>query len=119
MADREFKPAACAADVSDWITPEDVVRLALGAFYGECARWRSAPDPDFVEDSDPTWVFDWYTRAGFADGLAQRLSEKLLAHAHAVGVRPDSRCAALEQHKQDFPDWVTPFEWPPVEVSHG
>ena len=48
MAVREFKPATCANDVFYWITPEEVVRLALGAFYGECTRWRAAPDPEAV-----------------------------------------------------------------------
>lgn len=110
MAVREFKPAACAEDVSDWIKPDDVVRLALGAFYGECARWRADPDPE----AGP----HWYSREAFAEFLAERLSGRLLAHAHDVGVRRDPRSAALERHLSEYPDWVTPFEWQ-GEVSHG
>lgn len=102
MADREFKPAACAADVSDWIAPEDVIRLALGAFYGECTRWRSAPDPDAVPG--------WYSREGFLDCLVDRLSVRLRAHAHSVGVVADQLSFDLEAHHQSFPDWVTPFK---------
>lgn len=107
MAVREFKPATCANDVFDWITPEEVVRLALGAFYGECTRWRAAPDPEAV-------LPDWYSRGGFLDGLADRLALRLRVHAHDLGVVPDSRSAALEAHHQAFPDWVTPFEFKPA-----
>ncbi|MBF9264282.1 hypothetical protein [Paracidovorax cattleyae] len=107
MAVREFKPATCAADVFDWITPDEVVRLALGAFYGECARQRAAPDPEAGPDG-------WYSREAFAEFLAERLSVRLLAHAHDVGVRFDPRSAALERHYSEFPDWVTPFEFNPA-----
>ena len=110
MAVREFKPAACAADVSDWITPDEVVRLALGAFYGECARWRADPDPEAV----PYGIGDWYSRKAFAEYLAERLSGRLIAHAHSVGVLTDHRAAAWERHLSDFPDWVTPFEFNPA-----
>ena len=108
MAVREFKPATCANDVFDWITPEEVVRLALGAFYGECTRWRSPPD------TDAEGVGSWSSREGFAGSLIARLEDRFRAHAHEVGVLPDPRAAAVEAHHQAFPDWVTPFEFKPA-----
>lgn len=108
MADKEFKPATCAADVSDWITPEDVTRLALEAFDGECTRWRSEPDPDAEGPGS------WYTRVGFAESLIARLEDRFRAYAHDVGVLHDPRAAAVEAHHQAFPDWVTTFEFKPA-----
>lgn len=68
-----LKPARTAADCHDWLTAEDVIRHALGAFYALCHKYRrdeATHGPDaFVSDTD--------ARRSFVDDLAEVFEAKL------------------------------------------
>lgn len=71
------------ADCWDWITPEDVIRIALASFYGAC---RSAEHP---EDGSP-WLDDkgqaYSSRPFLAEEMAEQFRLRTYDIAHQKGV---------------------------------
>lgn len=78
-------------DCWDWITPDDVVRHALAAFYAECREVQPTGQP-FLVDGQP-----WATRGSLFEALVHSLRARLGAQAHWAGV-PD--CAPYARDLQ-------------------
>lgn len=72
------------SDCWDWITPDDVVRHALAAFYAASRHVESSDGP-WWEDGQP-----WSSRADFRDALAGMFMQRINVFALAQGVDGDS-----------------------------
>ena len=84
-----YKPARCAADCYDWLTPKDVIRHALAAFYASC---RQADD--YEREHGPI-VAKYLAKVG-RPGLAIALAENLLQRLNEAGLQ-----ALLPEFKPD------------------
>jgi len=65
-----YSPERCAADCYDWLTPEDVIRIALGAFYAAC-RYFDKSTPEEIAHLDGAG------RLGVAEATADLFSARL------------------------------------------
>lgn len=71
------------ADCWDWITPDDVVRHALAAFYGARQRIKASEGPWFDAES----CTGWSRRSDFRDELAGLFAQRINVQAHELGIR--------------------------------
>lgn len=69
------------ADCWDWITPDDVVRHALAAYYA-ASRLTEQCDGPWIDEGAP-----WACRSDFRDHLHGFFRQRVNAQAHALGVR--------------------------------
>jgi hypothetical protein len=87
------------ADCWDWLTAEDVARIALGAFYAACRAMQPPEGNPFVEDGA-----GWACRGDLRDTVAGLFQQRLNLHAITVGV--------LETPHSDFPALPPGMSWP-------
>lgn len=74
-------PTARAEDAYDWITPEDVMRIALASFYRVCR--------DLDVPAAQPWIQDgvaWASREDVARDLEEDFGLRLAAFAHERGL---------------------------------
>jgi hypothetical protein len=98
----ERRPEHC----SDWITPDEAVRMAVRAFA--VAREHAAPEAGspFIEDGMP-----WSTREDFADALADVFAMQVRALAYRLDIGRDN----FEQDAVRLAKWgVEPSPAPTV-----
>lgn len=77
---RTYWPETTAAHCHDWLSPDDVVRLALGAYYLVTGRFNKLPDDPAGERSE----FN-NGRHGLAERLAEVFAYKLESHGFKQG----------------------------------
>lgn len=76
-----FAPERQAADAWDWLSAQEVMELALSAYYATCRsieQWSS--DAEAPADA---WL---HARNTFADDLVEVFTHKLNAHGFGQGV---------------------------------
>lgn len=71
------------ADCWDWITPDDVIRHALAAFYAAREEIKKSEGPWF----DAEYRSPWADRASFRDTLTGLIAQRINVQAHERGVR--------------------------------
>lgn len=104
-----WKPETRPQDCSDWITPEDVCRHALAAFYLARDAMKQPPGRRFVEPDGTTWS----DRELFADNLAAVFELRIKTDGYHLGVQP----GWAEDAKQ-LQRWTGPKVWFPHELQH-
>lgn len=73
----ETRPEHCF----DWLTADDLVRIAVQAFAASRIGCRPPPGEHFMCDGSP-----WMTRAFLVDDLAVQFERRLKAHAWQQGI---------------------------------
>ena len=80
-----FKPETRPHDCWDWVTPEDVCRHALAAFYLACDSMKQPAGQRFMDaDGVP-----WSGRENFGDNLASLFDMRIKTDGYHLGVNPD------------------------------
>ena len=81
---KPLAPVTKPADCWDWITPEDVLRIALASFYAACRRTELLP-----EDGSP-WVdadgIAYSDRFGLPVEISWQFEHRIAEFAHARGI---------------------------------
>ncbi len=104
-----WKPEKRPQDCWDWITPEDVCRHALAAFYLARDAMRQPPGRRFVEpDGMP-----WSTREVFGDNLAAVFELRIKTDGYHLGIEPD-----WANDAKQLQVWTQPRTWLPDELQH-
>lgn len=96
-----YKPALCAADCYDWISPEDVMRHALAAFYASC---RSVDEWERENGAEPSAIL----RAVGRPALALDMAERFLQRLNEAGLQ-----ARLREFKPDRHELAEIQAWAP------
>jgi hypothetical protein len=102
----ETRPEHCW----DWITPEDVCRHALAAFYLAREAMKQPPGRRFVE-ADGT---RWSGREVFGDNLAAVFELRLKAEGYQLGIEPD-----WANDAKQLQVWTRPRSRTPEELEHA
>lgn len=102
---KEKRPQDCW----DWLTPEDVCRHALAAFYMARESMKQPPGRRFSEPDGTAWA----GRHDFADNLALVFEMRVKTDGYHLGVNPDWAGDARQLQK-----WTAPRRWLPDELQH-
>ena len=81
MSEHTFLPEKRPQDCFDWLTREDVTRMAMRAFEVACAGCRAPAGTRFMDDD-----VAWQSRAGFAHDLAQAFGLQVKNEAHTLAL---------------------------------
>lgn len=100
----ETRPEHCW----DWITPEDVCRHALAAFYLACEAMKQPPGRRFVDQTGTPWS----GREVFGDNLAAVFELRLKTEGYQLGVEPD-----WANDAKQLQTWTRPRNWLPHELG--
>ncbi len=106
---RTWRPETRPEHCWDWITPEDVCRHALAAFYLACEAMKQPPGRRFVE-ADGT---RWSGREVFGDNLAAVFELRLKTDGYHLGIEPD-----WANDARQLQAWTKPRSWFPDELRH-
>jgi hypothetical protein len=108
---RIWSPEQRPADCFDWLTPEDVVRHALAAYYLACRTVRELPPGRrFVSFEGVSWA----TRESFGDDLVYLFEMRVKAEGYQLGINPDWSREARMLQKAERPR--RPEDWLPGEL---
>lgn len=106
---RHWKPETRPQDCWDWITPEDVCRHALAAFYLAREACKHPPGRRFAEADGGSWS----DREAFGDNLALLFEMRVKTEGYQLGVVPHWAEDAKMLQK-----WTAPPSWAPEELLH-
>ena len=111
---RCFKVPKRPADCWDWLTPEDVCRHALAAFYMACESIKPPMGTSFVQLDGDAWAM----RESFADNLLDVFALRVQTEGYHLGVNPEWEKEARRLQLWKMPRAV-PGVWgePPCERS--
>ena len=104
-----WKPETRPQDCWGWITPEDVCRHALAAFYLARDAMRQPPGRRFVEPDGTSWS----TREVFGDNLAAVFELRIKTDGYHLGIEPD-----WANDAKQLQAWTQPRTWFPDELQH-
>lgn len=108
-APKFWKPETRPNDCWDWITPEDVCRHALAAYYLARDAVRQPPGRRFVEPDGTRWA----GREVFGDNLAAVFELRLKTDGYHLGIEPD-----WANDAKQLQAWTAPRTWHPDELHH-
>ncbi len=98
------------ADCWDWISPDDVIRHALAAYYAAC-RSVAASDGPWLDQGTP-----WSNRACLRDELHGFFRQRINGHALELGITASSGSEMPELPFSLAPD-LNPSDQPAVPVT--
>ena len=101
----ETRPEHCW----DWITPEDVCRHALAAFYLAREAMKQPPGRRFVDALGNPWS----GREVFGDNLAAVFELRVKTEGYQLGIEPD-----WANDAKQLQVWTRPRSWTPQELGH-
>lgn len=108
-----FRPEIRAQDCWDWITPEDVCRHALAAFYLARDSMKQPAGQRFM-DADG---LPWSGRENFGDNLASLFDMRIKTDGYHLGVNPDWANEARQLQRWQVP--VQPAKHPDASKTHS
>lgn len=106
---RVWRPETRPQDCWDWITPEDVCRHALAAFYLARDAIKQPPGRRFAEADGTSWA----DREVFGDNLALAFELRIKTDGYHLGISPDWAIDAKQLQL-----WTAPRTWAPDELQH-
>lgn len=107
---RLWKQETRPQDCYDWLTPEDVCRHALAAFY--LARQSVTPPPG-QRFKQPGEDAAWSDRRTFADSLTEVFAMRVKTDGYHLGVEPEWADDARMLQR-----WKLPANWQAKGLDH-